>query len=421
MGARRTAVRLSGVAVLLLLAAACASGAPASPSLVNGSPAATKRAAMPKTYTLPTVAPAQAAAANTPKPGLDPRIEWTKGPKIDGMPNIAGWSGGYFAFKQMSPDDYGVMVSSSADGVTWADGPRLPAGEPFARISVAEGPAGLLILGWQQGCGEPEQLHAMWLSADGRNWTGNMVGAFAGATVLTVAGGSSGYVATGYTGDPEHANPIAWTSKDARDWQQSTPAGSADEEVAIYGGVSFPGGFVLAGATWPDAESNCTRPSTVSVWWSADGSDWTRYVLPGGSPATNPQVQVYAISGRVLVMASVPAGDPEHWTNLAWVSSDGRTWTSIALPFATCDLSCAYGLGTFDDQGLMLTRTTVDEPDGNELFPATGGFAISGTSVVQLRAAGDIPVNVWATARGPKGVLVIGLEGQSWLGVPIED
>ena len=269
----------------------------------------------------------------------------------------------------------------------------------------------------------------MWLSKDGgANWSGDLVGAFTGATVLTVAGGASGYVATGYTGDRQqhHSAPVAWTSKDARNWQQSTPTGSADEEVAIYGGVSFPGGFVLAGATWPDAEYSCTLPSTVSVWWSADGSDWTRYVLPGGLPATKypPQVQVYEINGRVLVLASLlistQASDADHGTYLAWVSSDGRNWTSIALPFATCDMACSFGLGTFDDQGLMLTQSVVEFPDGHQLFDNTGGYAISGTTVVQLRAAGDIPVNVWATARGPKGVLVIGLEGQSWLGVPVD-
>jgi len=403
MGARRRLARLTGIAVLSLAAVGCTRAAAPSASDTGASPL---------------ILPA-AAASNVPA-ASGGRIEWTKGPTLDRFTYFAGWSGGYFAFGQALPS-HDLLISSSTDGVTWVDRPTLSAADAYSSISIAEGPAGLLMAGWEQGCGEPPQLYAMWLSVDGgRSWSANLASAFQDATVISLAGGPSGYVAAGWVGEFAHSTPVAWTSTDARTWHRSTPKGAPSEEIAISGGVAFSGGFVLAGATWPRDASTCSQPTAVSVWWSADGSEWTREMLPGGSFATKPEVTVSSVSGRVLVIAGSGSGD--QYTRLAWISSDGRVWTPIGLPFAICHVPECWQLGAFDDQGLMLTSTTADTASGIPLSSVTGGYEIRGTSVVELHSTGDVPVNLWATARGPKGVLAVGngIEKPSWLGVPVE-
>jgi hypothetical protein len=274
--------------------------------------------------------------------------------------------------------------------------------------SMIEGPAGLLALRWLGACGTPNELRGMWLSKDTLTWQTLPMTPFQGAVVLSVSGGSAGYLATGYVGQAGKSTPAAWTSRNATTWKRVDLAGSSFANSTISDGTVFDAGFILVGASWPKVLPDCPSPMTATAWWSADGTAWSKAPLPGGTAA----YQVWRLGdGEVLVAGS------SGTRAMDWVSTDGRTWTSVQLSVDSCDGFCPPNIGAVGDRGFVIgyTRDTGSETVTTH---ATEAYSIEGTSVRKIESSGEIPINSYRIAFGPAGIFTVGLYGQAWLGVP---
>jgi hypothetical protein len=176
-------------------------------------------------------------------------------------------------------------------------------------------------------------------------------GPFTDAQLGDVISGPFGWVVSGVTGDDGRLG--LWTSPDAVDWNPVASAafvGATDDVVVIEG---MPQCW-HASRLQPDGGSPgpplATDGSIVVVgcanglWWSADGTTWTRaevetpsYYLPTQEPRGS------AVSLKVLKVQAIAHG-PSGWaavgsgvygtsnaevshTLTVWVSADGRNWT----------------------------------------------------------------------------------------------
>jgi hypothetical protein len=324
-------------------------------------------------------------------------------------------------FNDAGTSSFTMVSTSSADGLHWTAGRALDMeglhGLEIDDITaVVEGPAGLLAVGFPSGgrCG-PETVDALWTSPDGLTWTQvELPGTFS-----TVDAGSTGYIATGTLKDG--VTSAVWLSGDGRSWHQVPLPKATSGAVVVDGATDFAGGYVLAGKQRSDSscvEGRSTAPLyTPSLWWSADGKNWTRSKLPGALPAGDVSVGFVRISDDALVaiaqdwnVAKGLSGPRQYW-----VSNDGRTWRLIAAPSSVLRSNCCLTNG---QRGLAVLS-----PDnyGVGLMIATVGDDLT---VTLLSKSGDGPEPSvssigWMWAFGPTGVVALSDDGLNlWLGVP---
>jgi len=343
--------------------------------------------------------------------------------------SVFGWSRGYAGFQMIVTDDssavwkYTLVSTSSPDAVHWtADRPMAQPALDFAVeiTGLEEGPSGLLAVGRTPpaACGGPSTVAAMWTSTEGLTWTLVTPPAdFASASVYTVDGGSSGFIATGVLKDG--ATQAVWLSADGRSWHQGALPKSTFGAVLVQGGTAFGGGFVVSGAVRGDEGCGGYQLLTPSLWWSADGMGWTRATLTGAAPATDAWIAVTRISDHALMAIST------EWNAVTqvssekiWVTSEGRTWKQIVSPSKTLDST----VRTDGRQGLALT-----DPDANP--PETDGPVVVAAvdddlTVRPLPQSGDIPMasqqeSSYGSTMGPAGLVMISRDYSIlWLGVP---
>jgi len=382
----------------------------------------------------------QASVSPTP-PGVWKSIEWAS----LGAPSWAagstqfqvfGWSHGYVGFSIQpssstgdTPIDPTVVSYSSPDGVHWKEGQTLDTagagtqGMLMEIRSVIEGPAGLLAVGWSGACGS-EYLDGLWTSSDGTSWQPvNTQKAFGqnAIAIPRISGGSAGYVAVAYKGAG------VWTSADGRVWQPTALDAPAFKNSKIDDGTAFSGGYVLAGTYGtPDCAvtigpAPTLPPVTAAVWWSADAASWTRVSLPGAVSSSDGQsTSVCRLSDRALMaIASRWNNRSQTSAQLAWVTTDGRTWRSVTLP-----------------AGISATNILSDGQRALVVLPVGDGQTVSHLSLqtfdadyalVTLRQSGNQPSISYMgspmgdgyglVAVGPSGVVVT--DGhQLWMGTP---
>jgi hypothetical protein len=426
------ASRAAAATLLALVLAACSAPAPAAPSAgPSSSPVVSPATATPSAPPTATPSPAPSAPVSAPPSvGLAPGGPWTRIAWIDagrlplGTTNVSvhGWSGGFIGLEQSGDyDENGtarpvvIRAAASSDGLTWSTPATFDTAGLSGSIAIAEiveGPSGLLALGDPYGdtCGGPAVLVALWRSADGRAWQRvPMPRAFRAAEILTIAGGSAGFIATGRTS--EAATPALWTSPNGTTWTSRPLPKVASGTLAIDGATSFGGGFVVAGSVLGEEGCGGAAHIRAATWWSADGRAWTRASLPGSLTDVNARLSVRAVNDRVLMIVQV-SGDGEK--RLAWTSADGRSWTPVAAPSELADLR-ATGDGRH--------TAMLIEPESGSGSPTALEIAADGR-VTTLAQSGDGPVASaddpgWSFAVGPTGILVLGDDGgAAWLGVP---
>jgi hypothetical protein len=345
---------------------------------------------------------------------------------ISGDFELFGWSGGYLEFVHR-PGSTQIVPWRSSDGLHWSAAKALdPTGmkseygsEYAVRIrSLAEGPAGLVaaaeLLQTGEACGPSEYpLQSLWISTDGgATWARvGLAAAFPRGSVYEIFGGSSGYIARGAIGD----RSVFWVSADGHTWRPSDTSGSTFTDANIGSAASFSRGFVLAGATL--AQGGACEPSdessklTGALWWSADGTAWTRDELSGATVGDWVAMSIERINDGALYATERSGGSQE--TDTAWTSADGKTWT-IVHGGAAVSVSqlCSNGR-----RGIVVTDLygAVPGSDGvwafdNDLKP------------VKLTQTGDPPFqDPWRylAALGPSGLLLVNSDGtRFWLGVP---
>ena len=349
---------------------------------------------------------------------------------------VFGWSHGYVGFSIQphsstgdTPIDPTVVSYSSPDGVHWKEGQTLDtAGAGTQGLlmeirSVIEGPAGLLAVGWSGACGS-EYLDGLWNSSDGISWqpvdTQKAFGQNAIA-IPRISGGSAGYVAVAYKGAG------VWTSADGRVWQPVALDAPGFKNSKIDDGTAFSDGYVLAGTYGtPDCAvtigpAPTLPPVTAAVWWSADAASWTRVSLPGAMSSSDGQsVSVCRLSDRALMAIDSKWNNTSQTSEqLAWVTTDGRTWRSVTLPAGISEPDILT-----DGQRALVVRPVGDDQTVGHLSLQT--FDADYT-LVNLRQSGAQPsISYMGTGMGePYGLVAVGPSGvvvtdghQLWMGTP---
>jgi hypothetical protein len=335
--------------------------------------------------------------------------------------NLYGWSGGYVAFESDgdrssdSPRPASLASTSSTDGLHWsAPRPVDISGFPD-RVDIAQvvqGPAGLVAVGrfTPDTCGGPPVIAGLWHSTDGTTWQAvalpkDMVRGH----VETLDGGSAGYIATGKQADQKTAG--IWVSQNATTWRAAALPKPATGTLVVNGATSFAGGLVVAGAVL--GPEGCGGASSIhpAVWWSANGSSWTREALPGASATDDASLSIHRLNDETVI-AALQAGD----TPDAWISTDGRTWRAAATPTFTS----VYGTIT-DSRRSLVVEAPVENP--GQLVLKTIGEELD---VAMLSQTGDGPILtaesvLMVEAVGPTGIVVVSVDGSHlWLGVPSE-
>ncbi len=437
----RRCTRLALTALALLSLAACVapsaspSVAPSSGSGVtsaaSGSPSTTATASNATATPPPSATPPPTATAS-PSPTLLQApvwtgVHWTAGPTSNGLPapvnttdaagnttstdtQVFGWSNGFVVFREtavMTADDdsksIAIVPYVSADGLTWTKGQPLDVKGLDAWEVVAglvEGPAGILAYGHGElaTCGGPTTYNSLWLSKDGLSWS-----RIDKSTYTYIDAGSSGYVATDYSSD-------IWVSTDGVAWKTVNMATAGTKGILVDGATAFAGGFVVA-ASVPVPAEGCgtgTSPKTPSLWWSRDGSTWSRDALSPALTGSQASASVQRINDNTLLAVGTTWGKVE--TSRAWTSTDGRVWTSDPDPQVFSN-----NLLTNGAYGLLVSN------------PENGKVSVWGFNrdqrLVALPQTGDLPTAPLTDGNlpvlGSAGLMVPNTDGtRFWLGTP---
>jgi len=99
-------------------------------------------------------------------------------------------------------------------------------------------------------------------------------------------------------------------------------------------GTSSNGHLPDSGTPVPPRVRVIIGPSTRSyvqyqgaLWWSPDGTTWTRDALSGANPTYNPvDMRAIRIDDHTVVAAQTIAG-----STVEWASTDGKTWTRLKV------------------------------------------------------------------------------------------
>lgn len=360
-----------------------------------------------------------------------------------GYATLEGWSRGYVEF-MWNPMNRSLTPWVSADGLTWRAGTKLDTspwqddfrsydqGNPkdrayhddcyFLADDFQEGPATLMLTGIAYCTGECTNTfwteEETWTSADGTSWklAEHQPGWW-------LSGGSSGFISY----DASSALGSIWTSTDGSAWSPgalpTVPAGSwINSPVAIAGGYVLPGVVMVKKGHQPDGPGTgdggrhwgCPGDGTgdlslyqAALWWSPDGKTWTRDTLTG---ATTSGYDLYDMTLTRIddhtVVADAGFESNNGWSDIEWVSQDGKTWTHLkGDPVDTVVAGRARGL------------VYGDSISANSYWPNLLCFN-GGSTLTKLHQTGEIP---WTDSPqmvlGPSGLLVTVDGSQFWIGV----
>jgi len=437
---------LAGALALSALVVGCVAGASttpssdaaASPTVASASPSVTAPppSATPAPTPTPIPAATSAASASTSTPTVRAwsGLRWTEAgtafpqtPAADAgaYVEVFGWSRGYVGFRSlgdMSGDPnskIGVVATSSSDGLSWASGKPIDvAGLTYStRVTqVVEGPAGLLAVGrYPAGaCGGPAHVDALWASSDGVSWTRiSLAAAFSTASVYTIAAGPTGYIAMGTLKDG--TTDALWVSDDGKSWRSTglpKPASGVFEANDV---ANFDASYLISGAVRGDEGCGGYQTVKPSLWWSADGTSWTRSVLPGAAPASDAWMTMTRVSDKTLVAIAHEFDAATQVISIrVWVTHDGRAWQlSSSAPTVIDDSVLSDGRrGVVVDIALEVGGPPVVTTISDDLTATT------------LSHSGSVPsiaseTNSYSVAVGPAGVVILSTDGTHlWLGVP---
>lgn len=266
-----------------------------------------------------------------------------------------------------------LAVWLSTDGTSWE---RIDArafdGDPSSDCgggspnSVAAGPLGIIIVGDDCGGG------AAWISQDGRTWTEVVPDAWSDnpmAAERVVAGGP-GWVVVGGDG---HGNGVVWVSPDGVEWTASGDEDFTSEEggsrIDLWSVATLGEELVVLGAEgFFDSHQAETFPKPQALAWiSSDGLEWDR--LPVATIDHDGMLlgPTTVDGGERLAAFSPPTKTVPDWR--LWMSIDGVTWTSAALP----DLP-GYSMGdsVVWDGDTVVTATGLLSSDGGTTWIDAG-------------------------------------------------
>jgi hypothetical protein len=354
---------------------------------------------------------------------------------LSGMAVVAGWSEGYVEF-MWNPIKHTVTPWGSSDGLTWHSGPGLDIGAwattlkanasipeiaDYCRLVVTqfeEGPSTLLMtaaIDCPPGCGGPTTSDlGAWTSPDGVNWTPlDLPKTFAGAPASQFSGSATGFVSLGYSNGDASA---LWLSSDGRSWHQGTlPANFTNTLSHPNAPASFAGGYVLPAViretpgddpiTFGCAGSRTPPRFHGVIWWTPDGTNWTRETLPGVFSADDVEMWVWRIDDHTLL-----AIESTYEKSAAWLSTDGRTWVRTSSEIRD------WTIVTGRDRGLVCDSTSYGGAK-RSLYLINDALQLGA-----LKQTGDLPW--WAPVQltmGATGIVATADGTRFWIGIPTTD
>jgi hypothetical protein len=233
-----------------------------------------------------------------------------------------------------SGGDEDAAVWTSPDGFTWTRVPHdeVVFGGPGSEemFGVAAGGPGLVAVGWGTSAGD--DAAAVWVSADGYDWTriddNAVLGGPGGQAMYSVVGGGPGLVAVGYDFLGGELDAAVWTSSDGLTWSRVPPDG------AVFGGpssqemrsVAVGGpGLVAVGNDYADISAD------AAVWTSSDGLTWRRVPHDEavfGGPGNQEMLGVAIGSPGLAAVGRDDSG--QDGDAAVWASADGLTWSRVS-------------------------------------------------------------------------------------------
>jgi hypothetical protein len=366
---------------------------------------------------------------------------------------LEGWSKGYVEFLWDSSKRT-IVPWVSADGLRWKPGTKLDLGawagdfatwdeelgdsefdpeEPdyhdSCTVTVSgfeEGPSTLLMRAYFDcagGCGGPwfTSGEAFWTSPDGMAWSALDPKQALGVDLFgSISGGSSGFISLGQAGDGD----AEWVSTDGRAWTRGT---LPPDGFRFAAPVAYAGGFVLPGVVsvrkghqgWLGGMCGPGGPTDLgkyegALWWSSDGLSWTRVALTG-TVGFGVDMSVYRIDDETLLASETTSGSQGELTGqIQWLSRDGKTWKRtglVASPYSYWGSQILAGR----HQGLILTTTIL--AGGEEVCDL---HALDGNlKLISVGQSGDQPWEFGVdVVIGPTGLLASADGQRFWIGVP---
>lgn len=433
------------IAAIVLVAVTASCSASATPTPVRSPTSAGSVAQSAQSTALPsltasqTTSPSPVQTESAPAPSLPAGnwtgIRWTKvkgqAPVWAGPPDPAtlpdtvavdtgwmvfGWSRGYVALDMVTTinDDQSwteaINTEHSTDGLHWLSGSGFTlTGGPDDSWGmrgiqqVVEGPAGLMVTVLDTpDCGSASYEWPVAISPDGVAWqvVHPTIGGqwYDGNQSQMIAAGPAGYIAVGTRG--------VFTSANGRSWNTVDLTNKAFTGlVSVNSGAAFSGGFVIAGQANPSGDMGCGSNPAVqaqSLWWSADGTTWTRATTPlVPAAAANWALDVCRIGDSVLAATAA---------DFVWVSTDGITWKPSDV------FSCVYDAP--NSTGFLTSGSRSVWAGSSPVYTLSDNL-----KVVPLTNSGARPA--WSNghlvedAFGPAGLIVAGTDGNTYIGVPV--
>jgi hypothetical protein len=363
------------VVALVILLAACAS------------PAAVERTASPQPTPRPAAsgAPQTTPAATGPcdSPTIEPCLAASFGEEgeLEFAIAVVAWNGRFVAVGHHFDSGYigppsSARAWSSSDGRRWVEQPLDLGTQDVSLVGIAPVDDGRLLLVGVVGANppytEPEAppaRTAAWTSDDALTWQEVDLGLPNSVVANSFAFGPMGYALSTGTQLWHSADGLGWTlAHDAPEEGGFHDVVAGDEGFVARGYISPSGGaLVLAsgdGQTWYEAPSlpgggalDVTSldgdwlalafeadSSTISVWWSANGLDWTRTIdvndLTGPDGPKAGRGMESGITGGTLASAGRRAYLTLTWNHCCaqmavnvgvWTSVDGAAWSPVVL------------------------------------------------------------------------------------------
>jgi N-acetylneuraminic acid mutarotase len=121
-----------------------------------------------------------------------------------------------------------------------------------------------------------------------------------------------------------------WYSTDGTGWTQVPSAawfgvGRAGHSAVVFNSMIW----TLGGAQWNG--SSFTYTGFNEVWYSSDGAVWTKKATaPPWSERSNHASVVW--DNKMWVIGGQTGTDGSAYTDEAWYTSDGDTWSKLAAP-----------------------------------------------------------------------------------------
>jgi len=255
-----------------------------------------------------------------------------------------------------------VRVFVSADGISWDELAKLPAGGATV-TDITESGATIVAVGWVQGNGPVSNSATAWTMSAGHSWQGIALSPEDGWAADHVALGPAGFMVSGSGPDGIQL----WASRDGIGWHSVVPSGiPADvNQPALLGDAN---GYVIAQLFAP------------RVWHSTDGTQWTEtYHAPSLSGLSNYNMGpiIKAPDGSYRSFGGIYTGtgiaSPVLGDTLIWTSPDMTHWTMSG---------------------------SVKSPGWGGFASTTGGFVLAGTQIGSTGPNALGPLGVWTSRDG---------------------